>query len=75
MQFDIGWAPEGWVRGNPLGFINGAFEGGPVAALYYKVQSPFGEIPEIGGIEYTKAQSGKVDAWLDWWYAPSEVAA
>ena len=73
-QFDIGWAPKGCARGNPLGFINGNFVGGGVAALYYKAQSPGSEIPEIGAIQFTKSDLSKVDAWLEWWYEPEVVA-
>ena len=75
MQFKIGEAPEGWVRGNPLGFINGDFRGGSNAAVYYKPQSPFDMPPEIGAIEFRVADVSKVNEWLAWWYASSEVAA
>lgn len=76
MSFDIGWAPAGWVKGNPIGFINGNFVGGSVAALYYKVQSPFGaEIPEIGAIQFHRSDLDRVNVWLDWWYESCEVAA
>jgi hypothetical protein len=75
MQFKIGEAPEGWVRGNPLGFINEGFRWGNEAALYYKVLSPFDDIPEIAGVRFHKSDVAKVDAWLDWWYGSSEVAA
>lgn len=72
--FDIGWSPAGWVRGNPLGLINNGFRGGSVAAVYYKAQSPYGEVPEIGAIQFTARESAKVDAWLEWWYKSCEVA-
>lgn len=66
-SFDIGWSPPGWVRGNPLGFINNGFHGGDVAALYYKLA--FGaEIPGIGAVQFRSSETSKVNAWLKWWY-------
>lgn len=72
MSFDIGWAPDGWAKGNPIGFINGDFRGGSEAALYYK--APFGsDIPEIGAVRFHANETSKVDAWLKWWYGDEVI--
>jgi len=76
MSFDIGWVPEGWVRGNPLGIINNGFRGGPQAAFYYKVQSLIDEIPAIGAVQFHESEFDKARAWFEWWHQPiGEVAA
>jgi len=67
-SFEIGWAPEGWQRGNPLRTINNDFRDGCMAALYYKVQSLDGDIPEIGAVQFHASEARRVNAWLEWWY-------
>lgn len=67
-SFDIGWVPEGWVKGHPLDMQNERFLHGDMAALLYVVQSLGEGLPTIGAVQFHVSEHRKVNAWLKWWY-------
>jgi hypothetical protein len=68
-QFEIGFVPNGWTRGEPLQIANGRFASGPWAALSQAMvcdyDSPLS--PDAFYITFHQDDEQKVARWIEWW--------
>jgi hypothetical protein len=74
-QFEIGYVPKGWTRGEPLQMTNGGFASGPWAAVSqaptYDYDSPIS--PDAFYITFHQDDKQRVAKWMEWWLNGEEV--
>lgn len=68
-QFEIGFVPNGWTRGEPLHIANGGFASGPWAAVSQVMDYDYDSLigPEPFYIRFHEDNKQKVAKWIEWW--------
>lgn len=71
VEWDEGFIPKGWKRGDQLYLINGDFRNGRMAcvARYVSLEDSLSaeRVDDIFGVQFHYSQKDKVADWLDWW--------
>jgi hypothetical protein len=70
-QFDIGFVPKGWTRGEPLNIANGGFASGQWAAVSQAMALDYDApiAPDAFYIRFHEDDKRKVAKWIEWWNA------